>query len=127
MTAHRPLPRSLDPLPDESIVGFVLRLAHRLDLTPARVVTLTGLNTGHHSSAAALGLTVHVVPAARDAFAHATKLTPAEIYTLFLSALGDSLPGRQTHTRPEPVGQHHLLRPLAVHPFHSLLPGLPGR
>lgn len=41
MTTSRPLPRSLDPLPDESIIGFVLRLAHRLEIPPARVVELT--------------------------------------------------------------------------------------
>jgi hypothetical protein len=27
-----PLPRSLDPLPDESLPGYLLRLAHRLGL-----------------------------------------------------------------------------------------------
>ena len=43
MTRPRPLPRSLDPLPDESLIGFMLRLSHRLDLPPARIATLTGL------------------------------------------------------------------------------------
>src|SRR6476661_5278962 len=41
--AQAPLPRSLEPLPDESLPGFLLRLTHRLDLTPhqlARRVTL---------------------------------------------------------------------------------------
>ena len=38
-----PLPRSLDPLPDESLPGYLLRLAHRLGLAPARVMQLTGL------------------------------------------------------------------------------------
>lgn len=37
-----PLPRSLDPLPDEALPGYVLRLAHRLGLSPARVLRLTG-------------------------------------------------------------------------------------
>jgi len=45
MTIH-PLPRSLDPLPDESLPGYLLRLAHRLDLSPATVAMLTGLSTG---------------------------------------------------------------------------------
>jgi TniQ len=91
----RPLPRSLDPLPDESIIGFVLRLAQRLQIPPARVVELTGLNTGHRSSTSALGLAVHVVPAARHAFAHATRLTTTETDNLFLSALGDRYPAAQ--------------------------------
>ncbi|MFF0145151.1 hypothetical protein ATK36_4864 [Amycolatopsis sulphurea] len=123
----RPLPRSLDPLPDESIIGFVLRLAQRLQIPPARVVELTGLNTGHRSSTSALGLAVHVVPAARHAFAHATRLTTTETDNLFLSALGDRYPAAQPETRPQSLGQHHLLRPVAVHPVHSLLPGLPDR
>jgi hypothetical protein len=37
-------PRSLDPLPDESITGFLLRLAHRLDLFPTRLMVITGLH-----------------------------------------------------------------------------------
>ena len=41
-----PLPRSLDPLPDESLPGYLLRLAHRLGLAPARVMQLTGLTAG---------------------------------------------------------------------------------
>lgn len=40
----RPLPRSLDPLPDESLPGYVLRLAHRLDRAPGRIAQLTGLS-----------------------------------------------------------------------------------
>jgi len=43
VTAVQPLPRSLDPLPGESLAGFLLRLAHRLDLAPGRVAVLTGL------------------------------------------------------------------------------------
>jgi len=41
-----PLPRSLDPLPDESLPGYLLRLAHRLGLAPARIMQLTGLTAG---------------------------------------------------------------------------------
>ncbi|GGN30142.1 hypothetical protein GCM10011609_87700 [Lentzea pudingi] len=49
--ATRPLPRSLDSLPRESLPGYLLRLAHRLDLSPARVGALTGLTTpGHRPS-----------------------------------------------------------------------------
>jgi hypothetical protein len=104
VTTPRPLPRGLDPLPDESIVGFVLRLARRLEIPPARVVELTGLNTGHRSSTSALGLAVHVVPAARHAFAHATRLTAAETDNLFLSALGDRYPAAQPSRGPNRWG-----------------------
>ena len=40
---------------------------------------------------------------------------------------GRSLPSRPTPARPQPLGQHHLLRPVAVHSVQPLLPGLPGR
>ena len=36
MDTLNPLPRSLDPLPEEALPGYLLRLAHRLGLTPAR-------------------------------------------------------------------------------------------
>lgn len=38
-----PLPRSLDPLPDESLPGYLLRLSSRLDLTPGELGRTTGL------------------------------------------------------------------------------------
>jgi len=89
----RPLPRSLDPLPDESLPGFLLRLAHRLDLAPARVVALTGLSTGPGlQTRAPLGLMVHLDPAVRDVFARATRLTPGEAAGLCLSALAERYP-----------------------------------
>jgi hypothetical protein len=44
MTTLRPLPRSVDPLPEESLPGYLLRLAHRLDISPAHAARLTGLN-----------------------------------------------------------------------------------
>jgi hypothetical protein len=33
------------PLPDESLLGFLLRLAHRLDTSPLRLAQATGLLT----------------------------------------------------------------------------------
>ena len=44
MTSLSPLPRSLDPLPEESLPGYLLRLAHRLGLAPVRILQLTGLS-----------------------------------------------------------------------------------
>ncbi len=37
MTSVGVLPRSLAPLPDESLLGFLLRMAHRLDTSPLRL------------------------------------------------------------------------------------------
>src|SRR5205807_5233117 len=43
MPAPRPLPRSLVPIPGESLPGFLLRLSCRLNQSPARIAELTGL------------------------------------------------------------------------------------
>jgi hypothetical protein len=43
MPSPRPLPRSLVPLPGESLPGFLLRLSCRLNQPPARIAELTGL------------------------------------------------------------------------------------
>src|SRR6266508_4985161 len=57
----RPLPRSLDPLADESLPGFLLRLAYRLGISPARLVTLTGLSMNmQHRIAMPFSLTMQL-------------------------------------------------------------------
>lgn len=43
MPRTRRLPRSLVPLPGESLPGFLLRLSYRLNQPPARIAELTGL------------------------------------------------------------------------------------
>ena len=40
---RRPLPRSLTPLPDESLAGFLLRLSCRLHVPPGQIASMTGL------------------------------------------------------------------------------------
>jgi hypothetical protein len=60
------LPRSLDPLPDESLPGYVLRLAHRLDRSPARIIELTGLAETLLTKQS-LGPIAHLHPTARHA------------------------------------------------------------
>ncbi|MFF8437364.1 TniQ family protein [Streptomyces bacillaris] len=47
----RPLPRSLDPLTDEALTGYVLRLAHRLGVSPGAVTIRTGLTGGRKENA----------------------------------------------------------------------------
>ncbi|GAA0929451.1 TniQ family protein [Virgisporangium aurantiacum] len=85
---RRPLPRSLDPLPDEALPGFVLRLAHRLDRTPARIAELTGL-TEPHQVKPNLGRRIYLDPAAQARFAAATRLHPDEVADLCVAALAD--------------------------------------
>src|SRR5258708_37903736 len=93
MTSRTPLPRSLDPLLEESLPGYVLRLAHRLGLAPARILQLTGLAGGLQ---APRGLMMHLDAAAAGSFARATRLPAAEIACLCMS----SLAGRYPHAAP---------------------------
>ncbi|MGV9884086.1 TniQ family protein [Streptomyces sp. NPDC003006] len=91
--AQIPLPRSLDPLPDESLPGFLLRLTHRLDLTPhqlARRVTLIPPDDPHAKVSAA-----HLLMMQSDrlhAFAEATRMTTADADALTLRPYADRYP-----------------------------------
>jgi TniQ len=82
------LPRSLDPLPHESLPGYVLRLAHRLERTPGRVALLTGLarqtRTGgtEHVPASTM---LYLDPGTAAEFGRATRLSPAEVAALCMN------------------------------------------
>ncbi|WP_433229888.1 TniQ family protein [Micromonospora sp. CA-248260] len=85
-----PLPRSLVPLPDESLPGYVLRLAHRLGLSPAKVEQITGLARPNSRARASSMLTL--APDKASAFAHATRLSTAEVAALTLDSLATRYP-----------------------------------
>ena len=102
------LPRSLDPLPDESLPGFLLRLAHRLDLSPARLAQITGL--AQPSSGARASSMLALPPAAASSFAHATRLTTAEMASLTLDSLSSRYPPVDTVL----AGRHRVIRGLLV-------------
>lgn len=85
-----PLPRSLDPLPDESLPGYVLRLAHRLGLSPAKLEQATGLARPHSGARASNMLALP--PDTASAFAHATRLSTAEVAALTLDSLATRYP-----------------------------------
>jgi hypothetical protein len=85
-SAMQPLPRSLDPLHDESLVGYVLRLAYRAGSTPAEVTVRTGLRRTELS-----GLSLRPLhdldPGQLQKFSTATSLTPSEARGLLLAGL----------------------------------------
>lgn len=87
----QPLPRSLDPLPLESLTGFLLRLAHRLDLSPARVAALTGLAHPRLAIIPASRLFA-LEPAMADDFARVSRLSLTEAAALTLVSLADRYP-----------------------------------
>lgn len=88
----RPLPRSLDPLPAESLPGYLLRLAHRLDLSPLRIAALTGLSTPRGPTSLPASRMFALDPATTDTFAHATRLSTAEVGALTLARFSDRYP-----------------------------------
>ncbi|MEU3088020.1 TniQ family protein [Streptomyces massasporeus] len=88
----RPLPRSLDPLPDETLTGFILRLAHRTGTTPGEITIRTGLAPHDRPGLPTrlpLGSLHHLNDERVTAFADVTHLTPGEVTGLLLAPLGD--------------------------------------
>jgi hypothetical protein len=107
-----PLPRSLDPLPDESLPGYLLRLAHRLGLAPARIMQLTGLTTsrdGHQPARRSLML--HLDEALAGAFASAARLTAAEIAGLCMSSMSGRYPWAAPRVTADQCGPRSLASP----------------
>jgi hypothetical protein len=105
MTGTSPLPRSLDPLPGESLAGYLLRLSFRLGVPPGQVAAVTGLipRTGTIPASRMLVLDEVITLA----FARATRLDPGEVTALTLAGLGGRAqagcyaPARRTG-RPNP-------------------------
>ena len=86
----RRLPRSNAPQPDESLAGYLLNLAHRLDLPVADLLVRSGLKDKHPSL---LDLTWGIsLPAERsERLAHATGLTDEEVTNLTVQRWGDRI------------------------------------
>ena len=82
----RPFARSLDPIPGESLPGFLLRLSCRLHLTPARLAELTGLTPAGRGRAHLPAILLAGIPApASRTFARVTRLTDDEAAQLGLA------------------------------------------
>jgi hypothetical protein len=93
----RPVPRSLGPLPGESLPGYVLRLAHRTGLSPARLCLLTSLATRGLRVALPLQRLLALPAATAEAFAAATRLTTAEASALTLAGSAGRYPPLAAH------------------------------
>ncbi len=106
------LPCSLDPLADESLPGYLLRLAHRLEVTPARLLQLTALTSdtdGPRSAPRAMML--HLDEARAASFARATRLTPAEVAALCMSGMSDRYPWTAPTVTSDQWGPRSLANP----------------
>ncbi|MFJ8938492.1 TniQ family protein [Streptomyces sp. NPDC102365] len=88
----RPLPRSLHPLPDETLTGYILRLAHRLGTSPGAVAIRTGL-TGHRKENVLFRIPTRLLhdldPDEIQTFAKTTRLTREEVKHLLTSSLAE--------------------------------------
>lgn len=85
----RVLPRSLVPLPGESLPGYLLRLAHRLEQPPGHLAAITGLARSRVIPSMRL---LRADPGTLQRFAAAAGLTSPEAAGLFLGDLGNRYP-----------------------------------
>ncbi|MGW3986927.1 TniQ family protein [Streptomyces sp. NPDC004830] len=86
----RPLARSLDPLPDEALTGYLLRLAHRLGVSPGVVAIRTGLTGGRKENVLfriPMRLLHDLEPEEVRFFTRTTRLSPDEVSRLLTSSL----------------------------------------
>lgn len=98
MSDTEPLPRSLDPIPGESLGGYLLRLSWRLRISPAELARVTGCARGRQ---------VYLAPSLLltfDArrFAHAARLSVEEASALGIASWeGRYPPIAASRTGPE--------------------------
>jgi hypothetical protein len=112
MDTLSPLPRSLDPLPDEILPGYLLRLAHRLGLPPARIMRLTGLTTSRDGrQPARQSLMLHLDEASAQVFARVTRLTEAETAGLCMSSMSGRYPWAAPRVTADQWGPRSLAGP----------------
>ncbi|MDJ0345795.1 TniQ family protein [Streptomyces sp. H10-C2] len=96
MPALRPLARSLPPLPDESLPGFLLRLAFRLDTSPAELAVRTGLADRAHLAVLPAPLLIRLPDTQRHTFARMIKATDAEMDAMLLDTYSSRYPPAQS-------------------------------
>ncbi|MFJ3795280.1 TniQ family protein [Streptomyces sp. NPDC090088] len=98
MPPLRPLARSLPPLPDESLPGFLLRLAFRLDTSPAELAVRTGLTGRPQEAAMPMPLLIGLSAERQHTFATMIKAADAEVDAMLLDTYSDRYPPAQPST-----------------------------
>ncbi|MFB6811189.1 TniQ family protein [Streptomyces sp. NPDC056387] len=88
----RPFGLSLDPLEGESLAGFVLRLAHRLHISPHELARQTGLTEQDRLGRARASLSTLLSPDEVRLFALTTRLAPREVRAMTLEPLASRYP-----------------------------------
>lgn len=89
--ALRPLPLSVAPILDESLPGYVMRLAHRYGISPNDLGRALGLNRGNQSLIP-LGHYLGLEPEVVNRISSMTRQTPAEIQRLTYMDLQGTYP-----------------------------------
>lgn len=90
MNASTVLPRSLVPLDDETLPGYLMRLSHRLEISPTHLTDLIGLTRDHqHLPTRNL---LQLDPAAAGALARSCRISEQAAHALTLSGLAALYP-----------------------------------
>lgn len=104
-----PLPRSLTPLSGESLISYLLRLGHRLGLSPLDLIRAAGWNDHAYSQRVPGSALVDISRPQAEAFARLTRQTAGEVSALTLAQWRDryppiaqSIPGPGGVMRPDP-------------------------
>jgi hypothetical protein len=94
-----PLPSSLIPLAGESLPGYLLRLAFRLDLPPARIAELCGLAGRISHGQIQVDQLIRLPPGVAGRFSAVTSLTSGEVAGLTLSRYRRAYPALTARAR----------------------------
>lgn len=122
MHPTRPLPRSLVPLPGESLPGFLLRLSCRLEQPPARIAELTGLAPDRPGASLPVTLLAGVPEPAVGTFAFMTRLGSGEIARLGMSGWQERYPPLVTGQGNSASGRRRLNGHLILAPATRYCP-----
>ncbi|MFF2381831.1 TniQ family protein [Streptomyces sp. NPDC058108] len=127
MPPLRPLARSLPPLPDESLPGFLLRLAFRLDTSPSELAVRTGLTDRPQMAVLPLPLLISLSAERRHTFARMIKATDAEVAAMQLDIHSSRYPPAQPSATGRNGLANHQQRWLFLHSTRYCPQCLAGR